>query len=121
MVFSAEQLTQPVSLQWWAVTVPLAIAAITAVTGIITAIIANRTKKSVGKSNGQGDLVAMNERQLKQHAEVMSMVSAQAQDTKYLTQRMDFFQELLLNVLINSQSPGGSVRSTITEYQSQQR
>ena len=46
------------------------VAAIAAIGTLVNTIVGSRTKKSIGTKNGQGNLVEMNERQLKQHAEV---------------------------------------------------
>ncbi len=65
-MLAADQVVVPT----WSYVIPLAVAAVGAIAAIATAMIANRTKKSVGTKNGQGNLVEMNERQLRQHAEV---------------------------------------------------
>lgn len=90
MLFAADS----VQIPSWSYLIPVIVTAVGLVGTGINTVLAQRVRHSVGKANGEGDLVKMNEDQLRHNAKI---------ETK-----LEVIESLIISHITDSDSHGGS-------------
>ena len=83
---------------------------------IITGYVTIKTRLAVGKPNGKGDVVEMNEKQIKQNEELLAQHGKILQRMGTLEDKSDFISDMLLKHISTPGAHGGITRDPYADW-----